>query len=52
MRVPARGMSLWNKFNINSRILLWTFSLLDDLIILRKPQLADYFTYVFIFEKQ
>lgn len=51
MRVPSRGMSLWNQLKINSRFLLWLFSRLDDMTINRKPEFAEYFTYVFVFRK-
>lgn len=51
MRVPSRGMSLWNQLKINNRFLLWLLSQLDDMTMNRKPDLAEYFTYVFVFRK-
>ncbi|MEI7801602.1 MAG: class I SAM-dependent methyltransferase [Bacteroidota bacterium] len=50
MRVPARGMSVWNKLP-SLKILLPLVSAIDQLTLNRKPELADYFTYCFVLSK-
>ncbi|GDX52826.1 hypothetical protein LBMAG27_18730 [Bacteroidota bacterium] len=50
MRVPARGMSVWNKLP-SIKILLPMLSFIDTITINRKPALADYFTYCFVLSK-
>lgn len=51
MRVPARGMSLWNKKTLSGKIALSVFSLIDNLTINYKKQHVKYYTSVFIYEK-
>ena len=46
MRVPARGMSFWNKLPA-LKILLPVLSFIDQVTINRKPKQAEYFTYCF-----
>ncbi|TSA50003.1 MAG: class I SAM-dependent methyltransferase [Sphingobacteriales bacterium] len=50
MRVPARGMSVWNKLP-SIKFLLPILSYIDTITINRKPALADYFTYCFVLSK-
>ncbi len=50
MRVPARGMSLWNNLP-DVKFLLPVLSSIDKLTINRKPALASYFTYCFVLHK-
>lgn len=50
MRVPARGMSIWNKMP-DWKFLLPLLSKIDRLTLNRKPSLADYFTYCFVLSK-
>lgn len=46
MRVPSRGMWLWNKFP-EIKFLLPFCYLIDQVTLNRKPEIADYFTYCF-----
>lgn len=50
MRVPARGMSLWNKLPA-WKFLLPIVSFIDNLTLNRKPELAGYYTYCFVLSK-
>ncbi len=50
MRVPARGMSLWNLLP-GWRFLLPALSFIDKITVNRKPDLANYFTYCFVLSK-
>ncbi len=52
MRVPSRGMSLWNKRLLPGKLLLPVFRSIDNMTLNRKPQFANYYTSVFIFEKR
>ncbi len=51
MRVPARGMSIWNKMP-GWKFLLPLLSKIDRLTLSRKPHMANYFTYCFVLSKQ
>jgi SAM-dependent methyltransferase len=51
MRVPSRGMSLWNRLKFNNRLLLRLLTLLDDKLMNRKIQFVEYYTILFEFEK-
>ncbi len=51
MRVPSRGMSLWNNKFISFRILLPVHRMIDQFTLERKPQFVNYYTTVFVFKK-
>lgn len=53
IRHPSRGMSLWNQ--INNSNLTWILPLLqilDDLLVERKPEIANYYTEFFELKKR
>jgi len=52
MRVPSRGMSLWNNKMISFRFLLPVFRMVDRFTLNRKPQYVNYYTTAFIFKKR
>ncbi len=51
MRVPSRGMWLWNKLPA-IKLLLPFLALIDKFTLNRKSELAEYFTYCFVLSKQ
>lgn len=51
MRVPSRGMSLWNKKLLFGKKLLPLFCFIDNLTMNYKRQNVKYYTTVFIYEK-
>ena len=51
MRVPSRGMSIWNKKILAGKVPLIILKLIDKLTMNRKPQFIKYYTSVFIYQK-
>ncbi|HAP01202.1 MAG TPA: hypothetical protein DCQ93_04680 [Bacteroidetes bacterium] len=50
MRVPARGMSIWNK-KLFPKIIFPALALIDEMTMTRKPEFVKYYTSAFVYEK-
>ncbi len=51
MRVPSRGMSIWNKKIFPGKMLLPLLKFIDKTTMTRKPQFVKYYTTAFIYQK-